>query len=194
MHLDIRRFDGIPFIASPYRAGRFLRHDVFWRQFSIVCQGKVEYPEDDPVYGTWWTPHTLPLGQHGLIEATMALASRRVARHEFDLGSLELDALDFQGERVLILDARERRVLAGQVEDRRIRWCDPVGSDKEAADVARQIGELRDEAADEARWDNVHTAEALWLKARVLDGRQVDAFWREHARQAVQTASAACGH
>lgn len=54
--------DGVTFVATPYRAGTFVREDVFWRQFTITCQGYIEYPEDDRVFGTWWTPHILELG------------------------------------------------------------------------------------------------------------------------------------
>lgn len=42
--------DGVTFVATPYRAGTFVREDVFRRQLTITCRGEVEYPEDDPVY------------------------------------------------------------------------------------------------------------------------------------------------
>ncbi len=63
MQPKIYHFEGVAFIATPYRAGTYLPKDVFWRQFTITCQGNVEYPEDDPVYGSWWTPQTLVLGK-----------------------------------------------------------------------------------------------------------------------------------
>lgn len=46
--------DGVTFVATPYRAGTFIREDVFWRQFTITCQGQVEYVEE--------TPSTAPTG------------------------------------------------------------------------------------------------------------------------------------
>ncbi len=40
---------GVPFVATPYRAGTHIREEVFWRQFTVICQGGVQYPEDDPI-------------------------------------------------------------------------------------------------------------------------------------------------
>lgn len=184
MQPKIHVFDGVPFVATPYRAGTFIRQDVFWRQFTVTCQGNIEYPEDDPVYGTWWTPYRLVLGQHGLIEGAMALAAACVTKGEFDLSS-EIEALDFMPELVLVRDSLDRLVLAGQVEGQRICWCAPVTSQDESASVAKQVDELRAEAAYEAGWDNYCTAEHLRLRARVLAGRLVNPFWQEHARKAV---------
>ena len=177
--------DGVTFVATPYRTGTFIREDVFWRQLTVSCQGYIEYPEDDPVYGTWWTPYSLVLGQHGLIEEAMALAAACVTKDEFDLTS-EIEALDFRPELVLVRDPLDRLVLAGHVEGQRICWCNPVSSQDDAAGVAKQVDELRDEAAYEAGWDNYCTAEHLRLRARALAGRLVDPFWQEHARMAVQ--------
>ena len=72
----------------------------------------------------------------------------------------------------------------------RIRWCEPTASDAEAADVAKQVDDLRGEASYEAGWDNHSTAERLRLRARVLAGRVVDPFWQAHARRAVQASAA----
>lgn len=181
--------DGMSFVATPYRAGTFIREDVFWRQFTITCQGYIEYPEDDPIYGTWWTPHVLVLGEHGLIEEAMALAAACVAKDEFDLNS-DIDALGFRPELVLIRDALDRLVLTGHVKGERICWCKPVSSDEEVASIVQQVDDLRSEASYEAGWDNYSTAEGLRLRARVLAGRLIDPFWQKHARQAIQTVAA----
>ena len=182
--------DGVTFVATPYRAGTFIREDVFWCQFTITCQGYIEYPEDDPVFGTWWTPHILELGQHGLIEDALALAADELSKDEFDLRS-EIEALDFRPELVLIRDSLDRLVVSGEVQcGGRIRWCEATASDAEAADVAKQVDDLRSEASYEAGWDNHSTAERLRLRARVLAGRLVDPFWQAHARRAVQASAA----
>ena len=182
--------DGVTFVATPYRAGTFVREDVFRRQLTITCRGEIEYPEDDPVYGTWWTPHLVTLGECGLIEEAMALASTHLAKDEFDLNS-EIDALGFRPELVLIRDSLDRLVVSGEVQcGGRIRWCEATASDAEAADVAKQVDDLRSEASYEAGWDNHSTAERLRLRARVLAGRLVDPFWQAHARRAVQASAA----
>ena len=181
--------DGVTFVATPYRAGTFIREDVFWRQFTVTCQGYVEYIEDDPIYGTYWTPSTLEFGQHGLIEEAMALALACVSADEFDLCP-DTDALDFRPELVLVRDSLGRLVLTGQVWGASIRWSEPIASDEEAASVARQVNDLQGEASYEAGWDNYSTAEGLRLRARVLAGRLVDPFWQAHARRAVQASAA----
>lgn len=190
MQPAIHHFDGVPFVADPYHAGTYVREDVFWRQFTITCQGQVEYPEDDPTYGTYWVPSILELGERGLIEDAMALALACVSEHEFDLNP-DSDALDFRPELVLVRDSLNRLVLTGQVWGAGIRWSEPITSDEEAAAVAKQVDDLRGEASYEAGWDNYSTAEGLRLRARVLAGRLVDPFWQAHARRAVQASTAA---
>lgn len=182
--------DGVTFVATPYRAGTFIRDNVFWHQFTITCQGYIEYPEDDPIYGTWWSPYTLVLGQHGLIEGAMELAEACVTKEEFDLDS-EIEALGFRPELIVVRDSLDRLVLTGQAWGAGIRWSEPIASDEEAARVAKQIDDLRDEASYEAGWDNYSTAEGLRLRARVLAGRLVDPFWQAPARRAVQAVAAA---
>ncbi|RUF23428.1 hypothetical protein IPC1132_25780 [Pseudomonas aeruginosa] len=182
--------DGVTFVATPYRAGTFIREDVFWRQLTVTCQGYVEYVEDDPIYGTYWVPSIFELGERGLIEDAMALALACVSEHEFDLNP-DIDALDFRPELVLVRDSLNRLVLTGQVWGAGIRWSEPITSDEEAAAVAKQVDDLRGEASYEAGWDNYSSAEGLRLRARVLAGRLVDPFWQAHARCAVQAAAAA---
>jgi hypothetical protein len=157
---------------------------VFWRQFTITCEGNVEYPEDDPIYGTYWVPSILELGERGLIEEAMALALACVSEHQFDL-SPDGDALDFRPELVLVRDALNRLVLTGQAWGAGIRWSEAITSADEAAAVAKRVDDLCGEACDEAGWDNYSTAEGLRRRARVLAGRLVDPFWQAHARRAV---------
>lgn len=182
-------FDGVAYVVTPYRAGTFVREDVFWRQFTVSCQGNIEYPEDDPIYGTWWTPHTLVLGQRGLIEDAMALAVACVSNDDFDLNSA-IEARGFQPELVFVHDSLDRLVLTGEARGAGVRWSEPIASDKEAARVAQQVHDLRDEASYEAGWDNYCTAERLRRRARVLAGRLVDPFWQTHARRALHAAAA----
>lgn len=179
---------GVTFVATPYRAGTFIREDVFWRQLTVSCQGYIEYPEDDPIFGTWWTAHVAELGQRGLIEDAMALAAEWLSQDDYDLSSA-IDALSFRPELVLVRDSLDRLVLTGEVgSGGSVRWCEPITSEEEAAAVVKQVDDLRDEASYEAGWDNHSTAEGLRLRARVLAGRLVNPFWQAHAREAVLAA------
>lgn len=157
---------------------------MFWRQFTVICHGEIEYPEDDPVYGIWWTPHTLELDQCGLIEDAMSLADVHVSQHDFDLSD-GIEALDFSPELVFIHDKNERLVLAGQASSSGIEWCPPVMSDDEVRRAINEVEDLRSEASYEADWDNFSTAKHLRLRALVLEGRLVDRLWREHASKVI---------
>lgn len=184
MQPKVHHFDGVPFVATPYRAGTYIREEVFWRQFTVICQGEIEYPEDDPIYGTWWTSHALELGQCGLIEDAMSLADTHISQHDFDLSDDD-EALDFSPELVILLDRQQRLVLAGQAWGNGIRWCPPVTTDDEARQIAKEVVALRSEASYEAGWDNFCTAKGLRLRARVLEGRLVDRYWRDYAGKAI---------
>ncbi|MFT3803453.1 MAG: hypothetical protein QM766_19850 [Burkholderiaceae bacterium] len=181
----IHHFDGVPFIADPYRAGSYLREDVFWRQFTITCQGEVEYLEDDPTYGTFWRSCTLEIGRCGLIEQAMTQAEQCLAEHRFDLTDDD-EALRFRPEQFVVVDRSQRLVLSGEVRTRGIRWCPPVTSDQEAEEVTKAARALYDEACDEHGWDNYSTAQRLRLRAAVLQGRLVDRFWRVPGRKAIE--------
>ncbi|ATE62399.1 hypothetical protein [Thauera sinica] len=187
--LPLFHFDGVPFVATPYRPGTYIREDVFWRQFAITCQGRFEYLEDDPAYGTFWLPGTLNVGQCGLIEEAMTLIASLLWQDRIDPGG-DTDALDFVPELFIVRDRFDRLMLAGEAMSAHIKWCQPVASDQEAERVAKLTFELYDEASLEAGWDNFSTAERLSLRARVLEGRLVDRSWRAHTRDAIRNASA----
>jgi len=185
MQPAIHHFDGVPFVADPYRAGTYVREDVFWRQFTITCRGEVEYHEDDPIYGTFWRPCTLEIGQCGLIEQAISLIEQCYAEDRFDLSDDD-EALSFRPESFTVVDRNERLVLTGEVRTPGIRWCLPVTSDQEAEQVIKEARALYDEASYEHSWDNYCTAKNLRLQARVLQGRLVDRFWRVPARKAIE--------
>lgn len=182
-------FNGIPYVETPYERGVYLRPRTFWRQLTVTCYGQAEYPEDDPVYGTWWTSSTIILGECGLIEQAMALALRCVEEHDFDTED-DSEALSFSPEQVRVHDTQHRLVLAGEVVSSGIQWSVPVAHDGEVQAIVEQARRLSAEASIEHGWDNYCTAKGLSLQSSIVQGRLVDRFWRAHARQALQIASA----
>lgn len=186
MNLQIFRVDGVPFVVSPYQTGIHIREDVFRSQLFVSCEGEIEYPEDDPIYGTYWMGAALDLGRCGLIEEAMALAAAAIQADRFDLGD-DSEAISFSPEYIEIVDERRRLVLAGRVRGYKIDWCEPVLSNVEALQVRKKVGELRSEASFEMGWDNFSTARGLRKDARALGGRLVDACWRDHTRLAIST-------
>lgn len=43
--------------ARAPQARTYIREDVFRRQFIVICQGEIEYPEDDPIRHLVDTPY-----------------------------------------------------------------------------------------------------------------------------------------
>lgn len=169
MQLKTFRADGATFVVSPYHPGISIREDVFRRQFRIQCDGRFEYPEDRPIWGTYHIDGSLRLGERGLIEEAMALAEFCVEKDTFDLSGRE-DLISFSPEFIIIHDDHGRHVLAGQVWGRDVRWCSPVSSRAEATEASKQADEINRQAAFERGWDNYETARRLNRDAEVIEG------------------------
>ncbi|MCY1128453.1 hypothetical protein OU426_16430 [Frigidibacter sp. RF13] len=128
------------------------------------------------------------LGTCGDLAAAMTVASKAVASGHIDAGR---DAvLRLVPQFVTILDAEHGVVLAGAVQAGRIHWCAPVNGDAEARRVVAEACGLRAEARA-ATDAGDPAAAALLARARVLEGRLVDPFWRDLAAAAVDLALAA---
>lgn len=160
--------------------------DIF--PLALSCEGRVQYPEDNPIYGTYWLASALRLGEHHRIEDAIAAASRILANHAFAIKDGE--ALGFSPDLFVIRDQVRRLVLTGHVWGLGIKWCEPVSSDGEVARVRAEIDQTCREASFEAGWDNYETARQLRLRASVLKGHLIDMAWRERARNALVASGA----
>jgi hypothetical protein len=152
-------------------------------QFSVCCEGQAEYPEDDPIYGTFLTESVVDLGTFDSLDQAIAVIAARTARD--DIGSDSEGALSFSPRLFKISDDDGRLVLAGEVRGDTVSWCIPVVSDEEAEQVSAKIEALQAEASFESGWDNFSTARRLRFEASVLEGRLVDPLWRDAARTAL---------
>lgn len=157
-------------------------------QLSVDCFGRIELPEDEPVYGTYWTRYAVSLGVCANLVDAMKLAERRMLRRHVSLIDVAL-ARAFAPERILIRDSLHRVALGGEVIGKTIEWCNPVTSDDEASSVRRAAANLRVESAIESGWDNYSTARGLDHRAELLEARLVDPIWRVEAANALQLRS-----
>ena len=89
------------------------------------------------------------------------------------------------------LDAEHGLVLAGEVQSGSIGWCTPVDSDAEARRVVNEACGFRAKARAATDADDPASAAELLSRARALEGRLVDPFWRDLAAAAVEFALAA---
>lgn len=184
----LRYFDGIPFVATPYQSGAYIRQDVFMNQFILTCMGEFEYPQDDPQNGTYKLEGYVLLGSFGLIEEAISMAQTRISKDPFPV-SAESHALAFYPEQVYInfKYSTGKLVLSGTVRHQQINWCYPPESSSEEADLEIRIADLNSKASFESGWDNYETARTLWRKAAVLEGHLVNPQWRKHALAALNS-------
>lgn len=180
----------LAYIPTPYRKGYSVREDIFWREFSVTFYGLAEYPEDDPIYGTYKTSSSIEVGHHGLIEQAMELAGQVLSGGKFRK-FLDEDALGFGADRVRIHDRKGLLVLAGRIGAlHKIEWDMPPGDAAEERSLKERIEALRRDAFVEHGWDNYSTAQRLNDQAAALEGRLVHPDWRVHAVKAVQSLQA----
>lgn len=149
----------------------------------VTCLGEIEYPEDDPTYGSYTVPDTITLAACDTLDAAIACVERFARQDDIPTG--DDDALRFRPRLFMIRDGEQCLVLAGEPWRYCIRWCEPVASDGEARLVVEKASKLRGEASFEAGWDNHSTARRLRFRASVLEGRLVDPYWRQAARAAL---------
>lgn len=172
-------FLDLPLVDPPVRSAPVRRVS----RFAIRCEGQAEYPEDDPIYGTFLMESVVDLGAFDTLDHAIAVIEARTARD--DIESASEDALSFSPRLFKISDDDGRLVLAGEVRGENVSWCIPVVSDEEAEQVSAKIEALHTEASFELGWDNFSTAKRLRFEASVLEGRLVDPLWRNAARAAL---------
>jgi hypothetical protein len=181
--------DTFTHIAAPAPVGRAVAALTAARKFPlrVVCLGEIEYPEDDPIYGFYTVPHTVELAQCASLAEAIVCVERLARQDEIATG--ENGALGFLPRLFIVRDDEQCLVLAGEPWQRGVRWCEPVASDGEARLVVEKASKLRGEASFEAGWDNHSTARSLRFRASALEGRLVDAYWRQAARAALLQAA-----
>lgn len=154
----------------------------------ISCLGEAHYLDGDEMGCAYSAPRTVALSEADSIASAMA-SVELLARHG-QIGSVDHSAVSFTPRLFIIVDGEQCQVLAGELGERGIRWCDPVASDGEARSVVAEASALRGQAMREAAADDHDAARALRLRAAVLEGRLVHSDWRKQAQAALL--SAAC--
>ncbi|EXU77230.1 hypothetical protein BG55_01000 [Erwinia mallotivora] len=172
------------FIHTPYESGVALREDVFHRQFTIRVTGMMEYPEDDPVYGTYDVRAVLDVCDSstisGAVENLLCLhesdewpiRDENEDYYDSELGH-DCGPVSFTPKFAEIYDRRHRRVLCGDFSAG-LTWFTPVSSQEDVAALRTEQCVLRDDAAVEVSWDNYSTAERLRDRATRLSMHLTD--------------------
>ncbi len=153
----------------------------------VSCRCRAHW--EDPALDQLRFDRDIDLGICGDLAAAMTLARKAVASGHVDTGRDA--ALRLVPQFVTILDAEHSLVLAGEVQAGRILWCNPVDSDAEAQRVVTEACGIRAKARAATEAGDPASAAALLARARELEGRLVDPFWRALAAAAVDLALAA---
>jgi hypothetical protein len=141
---------------------------------------------DDPALDQLCINREVDLGTCGDLAAAVIVARAAVTPGLIAAGRDA--ALRLVPQFIAILDADHCLVLAGDVQAGQIRWCAPVDSDAEARRVVREACGLRAEARAAMEVGDPASAAVLRTRARSLEGRLVDPFWRDLAAVAVDHA------
>ncbi|MDN8554971.1 hypothetical protein [Citrobacter werkmanii] len=168
------------FLPTTYEPGVSLRYDIFNRQFTVEVTGRMYYPEDDPVYGTYSCEETLTVCEAATInEAATRLLQlyesdnwpirdENIDYYDANLGH-DCGPVDFYPYTVKIVDRHGRLVLGGNFRSGNgINWFPPVIDSQAIAELEMQRERLLSQAAYEHGWDNYETARALWREADYL--------------------------
>lgn len=152
----------------------------------VSCQCRVHW--GDPALDQLCFEREVDLDSFGDVVAAMAKAATSVAPGLF--AAARDPDLRLVPQFVTILDAEHGLVLAGEVRAGVITWCAPVDSDAEARRVVSEACHLRAEARATVDAGDPTAADALIIRARVLEGRLVSPFWRDLAISLVGRAHA----
>ena len=141
---------------------------------------------DDPAIDQLRFEREVDLGTCGDLAAAMTSARNAIASGLIAAGRDA--ALRLLPQFITILDADHCLVLAGDVQAGLILWCAPVDSDAEARRVVNEACGHRTKARAAMEFGDPKSAAALLTRARSLEGRLVDPFWRDLAAAAVDHA------
>ena len=158
-------------------------------RFSVDVLGQMEYPEDDPVYGTYWQDGCIQLGRAWTVGEAMNIAAAVWLEDEWDpreQGECYWDSdfgrdmgpVSFSPRLIVIRDAQNRKVLTADAAG--LKWNSHVTSEEEISRIAAEKEALMSEAAQESGWDNFETARQLRAKAEATQAGVVDAAWQGH--------------
>ena len=150
----------------------------------ISCRCRAHW--DDPALDQLCFEREVDLGTFGDHAAAMIVARTAVTSGLIAAG--RDPALRLAPQFITILDAEHCLVLAGDMRAGLIRWCAPVDSDAEARRVVTDACGLRAEARAATDVGDPASAAALLTRARSLEGRLVDPFWRDLAAAAADRA------
>ncbi|WP_112312953.1 hypothetical protein [Pseudogemmobacter bohemicus] len=147
---------------------------------TVTCSGEARYLVPD--LEQWAFERSVSLGTCDSLVGAMMQVSTRLGSGDIACG--DDPALGFTPQLIVVVDSDQGLVLAGEVSNRQVTWCQPVASDSEARAVVTLACSQRVEAQHFADLGKHAEAIALRRQATATEGRLVDPFWRDAAQLA----------
>lgn len=177
--------------AMAKRERFIVRHRERQYPFLVYVTGQVEYPEDDPLYGTYVTEGTFLVGKAKTIHDALECAKEAFTRGEWivqdeegrdefvdHLRGRDQGPVSFSERTIEIRDKGDRLVLTGNA--RTLEWHRHLTSPDEIEKIKAQQKDLYQKASYESGWDNYETARQLRRQAEQLSLGFVEECWRNH--------------
>lgn len=158
--------------------------------FKVKVNGRLELPEDDPNYHSYFKDASLKFPDAGSItEAVNSVRSahdnndwkfRDPQRDYFDseLGR-DMGPLSFEPNVVEIFDKENVKVLSGHFQSG-LTWESPA-TEREIKDIDKKVSALRTESIEQRGWDNHATGRRLDTEADRLQTRVTNLKYRNNA-------------
>ncbi|MDC9612890.1 hypothetical protein PSI19_03130 [Xenorhabdus khoisanae] len=179
------------FLHTPYEPGVSLRWDIHHSQFKVEVMGMLEYPEDDPMYGTYQTEGTLSICETPTLTDAVNKLKVMYQEDNWPFRDEEKDYYDpdfgrdmgprsFSPRTVIIYDRYNRKVLGGELSRGSVTWARPIKQEAEFISLDAKCKSLQEKGSYEHGWDNYDTARSLWYQADLLLLHVVDSKYLLH--------------
>lgn len=147
-------------------------------EFVIHVTGRMAYPEDDPVYGTYERTETLALCHCTTIDGAVEQLKQFYNENTWPIRDEDHDYYDpelghdcgpvsFCPWFARVADRAGNTVVGGEF-NKGIVWYRPIVDPLEVEEIKRQQKQLNEQGGLESGWDNFSTARSLWRKADQL--------------------------
>ncbi|MCG3472344.1 hypothetical protein L7750_18780 [Xenorhabdus bovienii] len=172
------------FLPTPYEPGVSLRWDIFHSQFTVIVTGKSEYPEDDPIYGTYEAKRTLEVCKGSTLTKVIRKLNAMLRKDKWPFRDENVDYYDpdfgrdmgplgFNPQSVMIYDRYGRKALGGRIA-KKVIWALPITQKADLDALHKEYKRLNSEGSYQSGWDNHSTARSLWHSAELLMLHVVD--------------------
>lgn len=191
--------DGLPPLESLAAGAEVKRNEIAedrelarlegLKPITVRVSGRMEYPEDDPLYGTYTIQTTMQLTKSDSITEAVNAVAEAHKNNDWNIRDPKRDYYDedfgrdmgpirFYPNAVEIVDKDNVRVMAGHFKSG-LTWETPA-TDQEITRIQEQIHSLKEESSFQRGWDNHETGRKLTEQAQRLETKLTGSDYRDN--------------